>query len=99
MKKKKLRIIISYVSIFFVIILLFAVSIFMFVSTSQINKVDQDLMLFKSAVQRVYDSELKVALPLNPKTITIVRGSDGRLDPEFPVTEFYRDGLSEIQDI
>ncbi len=99
MKKKKLRIIIGYVSAFFVIILLFSVSIFMFVSTNQIKKVDQDLMLFKSAVQRIYDSELKVSLPLNPKTITIVRGDDGSLDPEFPLTEFYRGGLKEIQNI
>lgn len=99
MKKKKLRIIIGYVSAFFVIILLFAVSIFMFVSTNQIKKVDHDLMLFKSALQRVSVIDLKVVLPLHPKTITIVRGEDGKFDSEFPVTEFYRDGMSEIEDI
>jgi len=99
MKKKKIRIIISYASIFFVIICLFAVSIFMFVSTNQMKNVDSDLMLFKSAVQRVHDRELKVALPLNPKTVTIVKNANGTLDPDFPVTEFYRDSLSKFNDI
>ncbi|HCW74112.1 MAG TPA: hypothetical protein DHM90_10300 [Clostridiaceae bacterium] len=99
MKKKKIRIIISYASIFFVIICLFAVSIFMFVSTNQVKNVDSDLLLFKSAVQRVHDRELKVALPLNPKTVTIVKNEDGTLDPDFPVTEFYRDSLSAFDDI
>jgi two-component system sensor histidine kinase CiaH len=97
MKKKKIRIIISYASIFFVIICLFSISIFMFVSTSQIKKVDADLTLFKSAVQRIYDRDLEVALPLNPKTITIVRGQDGKLDPDFPLVEFYQDGVDDFQ--
>lgn len=99
MKKKKIRIIISYASIFFVIICLFSVSIFMFVSTNQMKKVDSDLLLFKSAVQRVHDRELKVALPLNPKTVTIVKNENGSLDPDFPVTEFYRNSLSEFEEI
>ncbi|HSL85967.1 MAG TPA: HAMP domain-containing sensor histidine kinase, partial [Bacteroidales bacterium] len=99
MKKKKIRIIIGFASIFFVIICLFAASIFMFVSTNQVKKVDADLMLFKSAVQRVNDREHTVALPLNPKTVSILRNADGSLDPEFPIPDFFRDGLSELDEI
>ncbi len=69
MKKKKLRIIITYASMFFIIISLFAVSIFMFVSMNQMQNVDADLLLFQKTVEKRASSDLSVALPLNPKTI------------------------------
>lgn len=99
MKKRKLRILFTYASVFFLIITMFAVSIFMFVSHNQMKKVDQDLLLFKSAILRVYDRDLHVALPLNPKTITIVRNEEGHVDPNFPITEFYHEILAEYEDI
>jgi len=97
MKKTKLRILLTYASIFFVIICLFSMSIFMFVSHNQMKKVDTDLQLFKNAILRVYDNDLHVALPLNPKTITIVRKEDGKLDMRFPVSEFYEEALKMFE--
>ena len=97
MKKTKLRILLTYASIFFVIICLFSMSIFMFVSHNQMKKVDTDLQLFKNAILRVYDNDLHVALPLNPKTITIVREEDGKLDMRFPVSEFYEESLKMFE--
>ncbi|NLB20273.1 MAG: hypothetical protein GX829_05485, partial [Clostridium sp.] len=92
MKKKKLRIIITYASVFFIIISLFAVSIFMFVSMNQMQKVDVDLELFKKTVEKRSSSDLSMALPLNPKTVTLVRNEDGTYDHDFPISSFYQEG-------
>ncbi len=99
MKKKKLRIIITYASMFFVIISLFAVSIFMFVSMNQMQNVDADLLLFQKTVEKRSSSDLSVALPLNPKTITMVRNEDGTYDRDFPVSEFYQAGADMLMDV
>ncbi len=99
MKKKKLRIIITYASMFFVIMSLFAVSIFMFVSMNQMQNVDADLLLFQKTVEKRASSDLSVALPLNPKTITMVRNYDGTYDQDFPLPEFYQEGADMLMDV
>lgn len=99
MKKKKLRIIITYASMFFIIISLFAVSIFMFVSMNQMQNVDADLLLFQKTVEKRSSSDLTVALPLNPKTVTLVRNEDGTYDRDFPVSEFYQEGADTFMDV
>jgi two-component system sensor histidine kinase CiaH len=99
MKKKKLRIIITYASVFFIIISLFAVSIFMFVSMNQMQKVDVDLELFKKTVEKRSSSDLSMALPLNPKTVTLVRNEDGTYDHDFPISSFYQEGADLIAEV
>lgn len=99
MKKKKLRILASYIAIFFVIICLFSISIYMFVFRNQINKVDADLELFRSAMVKMVDKDLPFSLPLNPKTTTIVRDEKGNIDLKYPVSDFYKEGAQVFAQI
>jgi len=99
MKKKKLRILLSYATLFLVIICLFSFSIYMFVSRTQMHKIDDDLELYKSAVMKIPDENLKITVPISPKTIAIVRDKDGNLDPNYSIPEFYKSDLEQLKDI
>lgn len=99
MKKKKLRILLSYATLFLVIICLFSFSIYMFVSKTQMHKIDDDLELYKSAVMKIPDENLKITVPISPKTTAIVRDKDGNLDPTYVIPEFYKSDLEQLKEI
>jgi len=99
MKKKKLRILLSYATLFLVIICLFSFSIYMFVSKTQMHKIDDDLELYKSAVMKIPDENLKITVPISPKTTAIVRDKDGNLDPNYNIPDFYKSDLEQLKDI
>lgn len=99
MKKKKLRILFSYASIFVVIICLFSISIFMFVDKTQMTKIDEDLQRYKSAIIKITNQEFMVNLPMNQKSIVVIRDRSGELDARYPLPAYFSEGLSTLEDI
>lgn len=99
MKKRKARILAFYAGAFFLVITLFSVSIFAFVSTTQLDKVDTDLVLYKNAIVRLSGRNIVVNMPVNPKTVTIIRGPEGALDPSYPLPNYYKEGLDHFHQV
>lgn len=100
MKKKKIRIIAGYASIFFLVIALFSFSVYTFVSKTQMDKVDSDLLMYQNAVVKISGRNLDFNPLFNPNTITIIREEDGTIDfsnaPPFYFKENFN-GVIEIE--
>jgi two-component system sensor histidine kinase CiaH len=96
MKKRKHKLLLGYAIIFMFVIVGFSGSILAYVSRTHLEKVDTDLMLLKTSIQKASGRVLEIDTPFNPKMQVVLRDGIGNLDDRMPVPDWYLQNVEHL---